>query len=546
MGNTDTIILSAGNINYLHLPISTNTSNAMVPVNGKPVIAWVLEDLIQKDIHEIILVHKSEDHKLVNFIKSVFQDRMSITMAPVKDSRSIVDSLVAGMQFVKKPHLRIVLGDTTIKDTYDFDSNVIYTSEVPDSHRWCLASVGDSDIIQGFWDKQYQIPKPHYAVCGYYHLMDADFARESALATLADGGTQLSDVLNHYRTKHSIKSVKADKWFDFGNIDNLIRAKQMLLQSRFFNQLTIDPVLKTITKVSQYDQKLRHELSWYESLPVELQVLSPRIINKAPKNGQLHLTQEYYGYPNLAELFMFSDLDVDAWESIIRNLFEIRAKLDTYQGPVSREDIYSMYWEKTASRLDQLEDLQPEFVEVFGEESIIINGLAYKNIKTLLPWVEEQCKILSSNGKGAIIHGDYCLSNILYDVNSQIVRLIDPRGSFGQTGIYGDPRYDMAKLRHSFNGLYDFIVGDLFNVVQVSSGEYTFTLSSGPHHQLLMNLFDSMLEDYHYNIDEIALIEALLFISMLPLHSDKPNRQKAMFLTGIIKLNKLYENRNRS
>ena len=71
---------------------------------------------------------------------------------------------------------------------------------------------------------------------------------------------------------------------------------------------------------------------------------------------------------------------------------------------------------------------------------------------------------LAENVQGCIVHGDLCLSNILYDLRSRICKLLDPRGSFGAAGIYGDPRYDVAKLYHSIYGLYDFITNDLFHV----------------------------------------------------------------------------------
>ena len=45
-----TIILCGGEINYSDLPISTNQTNAMIPVNGKPVIGWIIDDLIEKDL----------------------------------------------------------------------------------------------------------------------------------------------------------------------------------------------------------------------------------------------------------------------------------------------------------------------------------------------------------------------------------------------------------------------------------------------------------------------------------------------------------------
>ena len=70
------------------------------------------------------------------------------------------------------------------------------------------------------------------------------------------------------------------------------------------------------------------------------------------------------------------------------------------------------------------------------------------------PDLERAVASLSREGPGSIMHGDFCLSNILYDLRSRICKLLDPRGSFGASGIYGDPRYDVAKLYHSVYGLY--------------------------------------------------------------------------------------------
>ena len=39
------LILCGGDINYSHLPIITTKSNAMIPVNGKPVIGWIIDEL---------------------------------------------------------------------------------------------------------------------------------------------------------------------------------------------------------------------------------------------------------------------------------------------------------------------------------------------------------------------------------------------------------------------------------------------------------------------------------------------------------------------
>ena len=49
---------------------------------------------------------------------------------------------------------------------------------------------------------------------------------------------------------------------------------------------------------------------------------------------------------------------------------------------------------------------------------------------------------------------------------SETLKILDPRGNFGIDGVYGDIRYDIAKLMHSIIGRYDFIINDLFAIIQ--------------------------------------------------------------------------------
>jgi hypothetical protein len=150
--------------------------------------------------------------------------------------------------------------------------------------------------------------------------------------------------------------------------------------------------------------------------------------------------------------------------------------------------------------------------------------------------LNQAVKSLISHTKGCIIHGDFCFSNILYDLNNQIIRLIDPRGSFGEPGIYGDPRYDMAKLRHSIAGMYDYIVSDLFEINETETGFEGKIFNDSAQDELISE-FDNLLTEFGYDPKEIAIIEGLLFISMLPLHQDKPQRQKMMYIKGLQLLN---------
>ena len=105
-------------------------------------------------------------------------------------------------------------------------------------------------------------------------------------------------------------------------------------------------------------------------------------------------------------------------------------------------------------------------------------------------------------------------------------------------GIYGDPRYDIAKLRHSISELYDFVVADMFRIV-ASADHRTFdvNLYSTEVTKRASESFDQLLEQNGYVLEEIKFIEALLFLSMIPLHKDKPLRQQLMYCIGITLLN---------
>lgn len=102
----------------------------------------------------------------------------------------------------------------------------------------------------------------------------------------------------------------------------------------------------------------------------------------------------------------------------------------------------------------------------FAKEKVIINGNEYDGLfilmNKLLPAIENICK--DTINYVSIIHGDVAFSNILVSPKSMIFKLIDPRGNFGIDTMYGDYRYDLAKLRHCYHGRYDEIINDLFDI----------------------------------------------------------------------------------
>lgn len=84
----------------------------------------------------------------------------------------------------------------------------------------------------------------------------------------------------------------------------------------------------------------------------------------------------------------------------------------------------------------------------------------------------------------------------------------------------------MAKLLHSVIGLYDYIIAGEY---EISHNEISFNLDSQMHtlqKEILGFEYDGLL------MQDLIPLVVLLFITMVPLHSDRPDRQLAFMLNA--------------
>lgn len=540
-GGGTTILLCAGRIAPEQLPRVGVQSHAMIPVNGKPVIGWILDDLLRKGCSSARIVVRADDHALTRFVRRVFGRRLELQVVELADSNSILCSLSAGLGAgaVTGP-LRLVLGDTLITDTFAGDLDFVYVGPVQQGRRWCLVRTDSDDRILEYLDKP-DLGIGHYnAIAGYYHFVDPALFQLCLSQAIEAGERELIGVLRRCGERRELFARQTTNWYDFGHIDRLVDARRRLLKPRTFNLLKVDPVLNTITKASAKKGKLRDELRWYQALPPLLQVLTPRIVDHRECDDHLELVQEYYGYPTLAELFVFADLGRVAWTSILRQVLRVHEQLRQHKGEAGACDPRPVYLDKTFSRIAEWASQDARWRALVERETVAFNGCELRGIRVLEPEIRRRVAGLCESVDVCVVHGDFCFSNILFDITTQIVRLIDPRGSFGHQGIHGDPRYDIAKLRHSVHGLYDFIVADMFDLEE-EGGSYSVEIYAERAVAGVVADFDTLVADLGYDRDDIRLIEGLLFVSMPALHTESARRQQVMYLQGLAILNEVVD-----
>jgi hypothetical protein len=242
-------------------------------------------------------------------------------------------------------------------------------------------------------------------------------------------------------------------------------------------------------------------------------------------------------------VFVYEQLQPSLWARVFGHLFEIITKaFMRYGQPLGAEAVNEMYLGKTVKRLEQFTG-DSTLMALKAQSGIVrINGRACPSLKMIWPRIEADARKLSSSARGSVIHGDLCFSNILYDLRSGICKLVDARGSFGEIGCMGDPRYDVAKLYHSVHGLYDFISADLCHVAVsegASGSQITLDVRVRPQHQQIADRFDQVFFP-RFDRREILLIEGLIFASIPALHYDHPRRQLAMYARALQIFAELY------
>lgn len=529
------IVLAGGKVDYKNLSLGGYDSYGMYPVRGKPFISWVIDNLVERSKNIIVVV----DHKninLINFLKNHKNFYVKVVINNSKED-NILESLKFGLKFCAKDlPTKIVLGDTMVlnepKEKWD---SILTSSDFYTSKRWCLVEKDKNDFINRFFDKQnFDINKNSEAVVGIYNIRNTVLFDGLCRNNIKNKESSLIKILEDYNREQPIKSVTIKDWLDFGNPHSIVKASHTLFNKRHFNSLSVDEK-GIITKSSIKKDKLNNEYNWFVSIPDELKIFTPRIISRIETATEIKILSEIYGYQSLAEIFVYGNKTLEDWCYILERLIKSYNFFLEYKCDLDKNYLKLIYRDKTIERINLIEK-DDFFCSMLNDDYIVINNKKYKNFKLLKKITFEKINSLLNNSSySSVIHGDLCFSNILLDPINYFVKFIDPRGDF----IYGDPRYDMAKIRHSVCGLYDFIVLDEYSLLKNNDGSFEIKIFVQDNTVEVSNKFDELIEKNGFNLEEIKFIEALLFLTMIPLHKDDQTRQTAFYLNSIIKLNSI-------
>jgi dTDP-glucose pyrophosphorylase len=509
--------------------------SALVPLAGRPLLLSILQEMSAAGIREITVAVGHQSARVRALCERFRAQGLSLRFVEVDPQASAGAALQQALTHFHPGTVVLVhLGDTLVPGLSGVLATlpprghaVMVAADAPDGGRWCCVRPDSGGYVARFVERADSAAGLPVAV-GVYRIGGVPESWPELPAR-----PEISDVLQACAPARGWRMATVPHWHDVGHLDRYQVARKRVLESRAFNTLQFDDFLGTVTKRSRHWAKLQAEVRWALALPPSLQALAPRVLEFVPDGADTHVTMEYYGYPSAAELWLYSSLGAPLLEGMVRRLGGVLDRLAAQPRVVEAADCDRLYRVKTEQRVAEAVQGSPVLARLFDADTLEIDGVVQAGWRRLWARTLPLLPALHDPRHAALVHGDFCLSNLLFDIGGGIVRLIDARGDWAEAdGTAGDAKYDVAKLRHSLAGDYDFIVGDLFDLQCDGLRTLRLRTASEPRHHAVAAAFDAWIAQ-RYDLRQIQLIQALLFISMLPMHADRPRRQLAMFATGL-------------
>jgi GTP:adenosylcobinamide-phosphate guanylyltransferase/thiamine kinase-like enzyme len=418
------IVIQAGGRGSRLEQLTKNKPKCLVPVNNLPIIFYAFQQFPQAEF-TIIADYKIEvlDKYLAAFAAQynyrIIRTKQRGTAAGIKD---------AIRDFGESDRFMLLWCDLILSRDFDLARHTAGNY---------IGVAKDFECRWSYTNGQFaQIPSTDNGVAGLFI-----FAGKNILRDAPEEGAFVE-----WLQKQTIEFQRLDLYGskEVGTLLSYADNNGVPPRCRPFNSLEFigDVVIKR--GIDEQGKKIaRDETAWYKYVKDLGYQFIPEIYEYEP------LTMKRVPGKNIWE---YDCLTKSQKETILGNIIEALKKLHGFiePRPADAADAEENYINKTFERLAKVERLVP-FAQ---SEFIRINGQYYRNV------FFDREKFAAALRKLApeefrLIHGDCTFSNIMFDTYNMKPILIDPRGYFGKTKLFGDADYDWAKLYYSLKGNYD-------------------------------------------------------------------------------------------
>ncbi len=241
-------------------PHTHTQPKSLIPVAGKPILAHIVDSLIEVGINEYVFIIGYLGDKIEQYISTTYPDIRSFFVVQT-DGKGTGHAIWLAQDLLKDNEpVFIVFGDTIIqadlKQIATSTKSLLGVKKVNDPREFGVAEIDDSGLIQRLVEKP-NIPKSNQALVGIYKICETKQLKQALNynienSILTRGEYQLTDALMHMiKTGIKMYAYDVDGWFDCGKKDILLETNAILLKGKEYvravssdyeSTIIVDPV----------------------------------------------------------------------------------------------------------------------------------------------------------------------------------------------------------------------------------------------------------------------------------------------------------------
>lgn len=494
------IIIQAGGKGSRLESLTLNKPKAIVTINNLPIIFHLFKKFPNAN-YKIIADYKAD--VLKKYLDAYSNVNFEIIVPEFEGTASGIKNAVKS--FDDEPFM-IIWSDLILSD--NFEVPILNKNYIGISKGFqCRWSYLDNQCV-----KQ---PSKEQGIAGLFI-----FKNKNEIQNIPEQGGLVSWLKDQ---KIEFETLTLEGTKEVGTMLDYDATKEITPKCRPFNKLEFSEdyvVKRPITK--QGEELAVYEQNWYK-------FIEKYNFNSIPKVYEYNpLKLERIKGKNI---FEYEDFTLAQKKSILSKIIADIKKLHSLDKPidVNIDDCIENYIIKTFDRLNKVIDLVP----FANSEYITINNKSYKNVFSVRNKLEKKVKSVLPK-EFTIIHGDLTFSNIMLKPETNQPIMIDPRGYFGKTEMYGDPDYDWAKLYYSIYGNYD-----QFNIrnfsLEIQKDNVILNIKSNGWEELK----DFFILESGVNEEKIKILHAIIWLSLTTYAWEDYDSICGAFYKGIIELSEV-------
>ncbi|MEM0135023.1 MAG: glucose-1-phosphate thymidylyltransferase [Thermoplasmatales archaeon] len=256
------IILHGGSGTRLR-PLTYTDVKQLLPLAGKPVSEYILNNMIEIGINEInIITGEVGDREVRDYYGDGSKWSIKIDYTYQGKPLGIAHAIGLIADFVKDEDFIVALGDNyfqngfkSLSDEYDKSKvdALIALTPVKDAHRFGIAEV-DGKKITRLVEKP-KNPKSNLAIAGVYFLNKKIFPVIQKLSPSQRGELEITDAIQNLITEGNTVaySVIHGWWKDTGTVDEFLDCNRMVLDKIAERSISVVTGAKIIGRVQVED-----------------------------------------------------------------------------------------------------------------------------------------------------------------------------------------------------------------------------------------------------------------------------------------------------